>query len=113
MVWKKRTDIISAIEQHEDGCLKNKIRKFKATCELNQAAKFSIKITAYCTYPEPAVLVDSMLSIRSLFAISFKAWRVFWSGLWYVSSILLKSSPVVEGKLSNSQAKQLAPNPHD
>ena len=50
----------------------SRLKALNATGNFNQAAKFRIKLLH--TYPEPAVFVDSMLSIRSLFAISFKAW---------------------------------------
>ena len=69
----------------------NYSKPFKGfNCDFNQAAKFSIKLLH--TYPESAVFVDSMLSIRSLFAISFKAWKLFGFGLWDLLPVLYDSS---------------------
>ena len=62
----------------------SRLKALYATGKFNQAAKFRIKLLH--TYPEPAVFVDSMLSIRSLFAILF----VF--GLWDVSPVLYVST---------------------
>ena len=62
----------------------SRLKALNATGNFNQAAKFRIKLLH--TYPEPAVFVDSMLSIRSLFAILF----VF--GLWDVSPVLYVST---------------------
>ena len=60
----------------------SRLKALNATGNFNQAAKFRIKLLH--TYPEPAVFVDSMLSIRSLFAI-----LVFC--LWDVSPVLYGS----------------------
>ena len=80
----------------------SRLKALNATGKFNQAAKFSIKLLH--TYAEPAVFVDSMLSIRSLFAISFKAWSTHdpcspssSRGPWVVSSIVvILGDPVVE-----------------
>lgn len=90
VVWRKLTHLYNALYGKTEltwfqpwsnkmlgGC-KTKSPTVKTIFNVHSTSKFCV----IATYPEPAAFVDSMLWIRSFPAMSFKACRVFWSGLW-------------------------------